>query len=687
MAQKKFQGVRLKLIVNSLLLILIAVLPLGVILNTRVQKALLENYLSTSAQQIKTANEAISLAQEAIDKDIKMLATNPTILKADNTLTQYMDNADTKKVMTPSKNGGIEQEIFLIFEHYGKTHPGTIYIAMGTESGGYILWPESSNSANFDPRTRPWYKAALNDGDKISRTDPYSDSVSGNLIVSNSTPVKNSEGKIIGVIELDVSSDRITEFLNGIKIGETGYCMLIHKTGVVLADSRNPQNNNKELKDLGIEGIEKILAAPQVQTELTIKDMNYSVVSKQAQNSDWIIATFLPTQELYQIAIEIRNNIILLSIGTLIIGLIIAVMTSSKIARPITALSEVAGRIAGGDLSIIVPRSGTKNEIGVLEDSIGSMVVNLKSMIVETAQVSEHLAASSEELLAISANSAQASEQVAASIAGMAKDTSVQLGETHGTLLVVEKISASINQVSNNINVVVSQSNQVVDQAKNSSILVDKVECQMQQIESAVNNSAKVVAKLGERSKEIGQIVDAITSIAGQTNLLALNAAIEAARAGERGRGFAVVAEEVRKLAEQSQEATKQIASLINEIQVDTDAAVAAMDNGTREVKLGAQLVNSSGKSFQEISEMINEIANKVNEISLFSKQMNEGSQQIVESVKRVNESNLSSSKKAETITSVATEQSTAMTEITSASQSLTKLAQMLQDSVGKFRI
>ncbi|WP_413788491.1 PDC sensor domain-containing protein [Acetonema longum] len=79
-------------------------------------------------------------------------------------------------------------------KNYGKTHPGTLYIAIGTELGGYVLWPESSNSANFDPRKRPWYKAALNGGDEISRTEPYVDSVSGNLIVSNSTPIKNSEG-------------------------------------------------------------------------------------------------------------------------------------------------------------------------------------------------------------------------------------------------------------------------------------------------------------------------------------------------------------------------------------------------------------------------------------------------------------------------------------------------------------
>lgn len=686
MGQKSFQGIRLKLIANSLLLILITVLPLGIILNAIIQKALLRSYFATSQQQIRTINEAINLFQGAIDKDIKMFAANSLLLKADNTITKYLDT-DTKTVMTPSKYGGIEQDIFQAFANYGKTHPGTLYVYMGTEAGGYVQWPEDSIWPHYDPRTRPWYKVALAGNDQISRTEPYVDETNGSLIVSNATPIKNSEGKVIGVMAIDASSARITEILSGIKIGEAGYCMMLHKSGMILADPSNPQHNNKYVKDLGIAEFEKLLAAPEVQTELTINGTRFSVVSLQAPNSDWTIATFLPTQELYKTSAEIRNNIVLISIVTLIIGLIITIMTSGKIARPIIRLSAVARGIAGGDLSIVVQRSGAKDEIGVLENSIGQMVGNLHSMIAGAAQVSEQLAASSEELTAISANSVKASGQVAVSVNDMARNTSAQLAETNDTLRIIEKMSASINQVDHNITAVAGHSKQAVEKAKNSSSLVGRAESQMEQIENTVNNSAKVVSKLGERSREIGQIVDTITGIAGQTNLLALNAAIEAARAGERGRGFAVVAEEVRKLAEQSQTATKQISSLITEIQADTHAAVAAMDDGTREVKLGAQLVTATGASFQEIAEMLSEVADKVMEISLFSKQMHEGSRQIVESVKRVGETNKYSAQEAETIASTAREQSAAMDEIADASQSLAKLAQSLQDSIGKFRI
>ncbi len=147
------------------------------------------------------------------------------------------------------------------------------------------------------------------------------------------------------------------------------------------------------------------------------------------------------------------------------------------------------------------------------------------------------------------------------------------------------------------------------------------------------------------------------------------------------------MAEEVRKLAEQSQEATKEISSLIGEIQGGTDKAVLAMDDGTREVKLGAEVVNAAGQAFQEIVILINQVSSQVKEISSAIDQMAIGSQQIVGSVNQIDNLSKKATAEAQMVSAATEEQSASMEEIASSSQSLANLAMDLQEAVSKFRV
>ena len=126
----------------------------------------------------------------------------------------------------------------------------------------------------------------------------------------------------------------------------------------------------------------------------------------------------------------------------------------------------------------------------------------------------------------------------------------------------------------------------------------------MQNIRSAVQRMSKQVKGLGDRSLEISQIVSTIREIANQTNLLALNAAIEAAGAGEAGARFAVVADQVRKLAENSTQATREIADLVKVIQTETQDAVVAMEQETQAVEAGSASALRTGDVFKEISDI-----------------------------------------------------------------------------------
>lgn len=360
---------------------------------------------------------------------------------------------------------------------------------------------------------------------------------------------------------------------------------------------------------------------------------------------------------------------------------------SRAIVNPLKEVTATANEVAAGNLTVKAIKVNSTDEVGQVAKTINQMVKNLYELIHKVSNSAEQLASSSEELTASAEQSAQASNQIAASITDVAAGTTEQMNAANETSAVVEQMSAGIQQVAANSNQVAAQSAQAADKAKEGGQSVEKAVNQMVQIEATVNTSAKMVAKLGERSKEIGQIVDTISGIAGQTNLLALNAAIEAARAGEQGRGFAVVAEEVRKLAEQSQDAAKKIAELIGEIQGDTDRAVVAMNDGTKEVKTGAEVVNAAGAAFREISDLVAQVSSQVKEISAAIQQMASGSQQIVGSVKKIDDLSKKSAGESQSVSAATEEQLASMEEIASSSQALAQLAQDLQGVVTKFRI
>lgn len=373
----------------------------------------------------------------------------------------------------------------------------------------------------------------------------------------------------------------------------------------------------------------------------------------------------------------------------LALSAILAFYLGSSLAKPFLPMTGRVMKMAEGDYAQDIDPAYMKrgDEFGVMAKAFDTLNKNMRTLIGNIIQATEQVSASSEELTASSEQSAQAANQIASSITNVANGAGEQLAAANDTSAVVEQMSAGIQQVAANANQVADHSAQAADKAKEGGKTLEKAVSQMRNIENTVNTSAKVVAKLGERSKEIGQIVDTISGIAGQTNLLALNAAIEAARAGDQGKGFAVVAEEVRKLAEQSQEAAKQIAELIGEIQGDTDKAVVAMDEGTREVKTGAEVVNAAGSAFREIAELVTQVSGQVKEISAAIQQMAGGSQQIVGSVRKIDGLSKATAGESQTVSAAAQEQLASMEEIASSSEALSQLAQELQAAVAKFHV
>ncbi|TGE39048.1 methyl-accepting chemotaxis protein [Desulfosporosinus fructosivorans] len=371
----------------------------------------------------------------------------------------------------------------------------------------------------------------------------------------------------------------------------------------------------------------------------------------------------------------------------LIGGTVLAIMLARHISKPLAVVTKVAQAVAEGDLNVQMPKIKNRDEIGVLASAVAEMVNSLRAVISEVLVQSESVAATSQELSAAAEEATASSEQVSdtlAQLASGASDQAISVGDTSG---VIEQLAASAQQVAENAEAVSQSSGKAARAAEMGAVQAENAVQKIEQIREVSAQTADAVFQLGDQSKQIGQIVDVIKGIADQTNLLALNAAIEAARAGEQGRGFAVVAEEVRKLAEQSSISATQIATLIDNIQRETERTVELMEKGKVGVAAGVEAVNLAGNSFRTIVDEVNSVVNQIQLVTAASQQMAIGTTHAVKSVESIGVIAEQTAASAEEVSAASEEQAATMISVSQSAEALAKLGESLMSAVAKFKV
>lgn len=302
---------------------------------------------------------------------------------------------------------------------------------------------------------------------------------------------------------------------------------------------------------------------------------------------------------------------------------------NERLNDSIIHLLQAVSQLSQRDLTVKIP---------VTEDVTGPVADALNLLTDETAKVLQGVTRISEEV-------AVASDKVKTQ-----SDTVIAVAETERQA--VERTAVDLASAANAMR-------QIAELAQNcnttAEAAIKTTQAALQTVTGTVNGisstrdtireTEKRIKRLGERSQEISGVVNLINTIAERTHILALNASMHAASAGEAGRGFAVVADEVQRLAENAREATSQIATLVNNIQIETADTVNAMNVAISQVVEGSRLAEQAGDQMArtqattaELVAAVQQIAARSQEQARISNDLLDRTQQIQDSTRQTSQ-------------------------------------------------
>lgn len=653
--RKRKRGIAKKLVGAIMATIVIMVAALLLIVYNRVSDALLD--------------KSEKLLQETTDK-----ALQETSAWMNKTLTMLEMQRDTIEYENMDISG--MQEYIRHTVNQNDAYPAGLYTAL---TDGSLYHASFVPGPDFNALEKSWYQDGIQSEDFILG-DVYFDEDSQSYVVGVSGALKDAQGNVRGVAAADVYLDSISDIVAGIELEKTGGIFLVDtRTGTIIGHKDKDMTGRvmSEFKgDMYAYANEQIVSGV---SGLSIYEENMYIQVEQVPNSDWTAVAYVSKTEVLSDLVTLTGMMGTVAvIAVIAAAVLIILMVRRIIGRPVAELSQVAAKIAEGELDQTI-RHSSNDELGELADNFGRTVVRLRDYVTYIDEISEKLqeiadgnldfqlsheyvgefSKIKESLEAISRAFNDTMGQISVA-AGQVSEGAGYVSDGAQTLSqgsvqqhdAVELLASHITEVSDGIQ-------RTAKGAEKASRISKEVGSNILESNDKMQHMNEAIQKISSKSTEIHSIIKTIEDIAFQTNILALNAAVEAARAGEAGKGFAVVADEVRNLAGKSSEAAKNTTVLI-------DQTVEAVEEGTNMARDTAESMMAVVAQAEEVNTLIEGIAE-------YSAKQASATEEVIRGIDRISDvvqSNMSTAEKS-----------------AAASEELSGQANMLRDLVSKFRL
>lgn len=683
---------------------------------------------------------------EEIEKqlDVKLENVISSILSAEKNIENeimIISDLQTVKNFSSGSNGN---EIKSILSDYANQQSDIVDNLFIADINGDVLYDSVNNTlTGTNVSDRNYFTASK--GGSLFWSDILESRLSGNMVQVVSLPVYNTNKEITGIIAASIKFNYITGILDQVKVGNQGYAYLIDKEGKLIYHPDKALLNTK-ISDLGVS---ELTAAQPDMTAGQSDKIQYKFHGVEKLNiykpiNNWSLSLNAAKQEYIQPVTALKNDLILIGVICLILGVFISAFISFNIVRRVKRLKDVIFTAAEGNLQVKAAEKNLKqcweimkcdqkeciaygaadlkcwdmpgtlchgeaqenviikldkckqcqtyilsqgDEIQQMGRSMNTMFSSFGSMVVNIRNVADNLLDSSKILSANAEENSVASEEIAKSMNEITSGSEEQVNYIGVTNTLVQEMNEYMHKSDTAAKEMSKRADEVYKNSENGQTVIDNTMEHMTDIREGSEITVELMNSLHNKSDEIGNINKAIEEISEQTNLLALNAAIEASRAGEAGRGFSVVADEIRKLATQAQESAKGIQNLIRQIQADILQANNQIVLENKKVEDGIVSVLESRNAFLLIKKNINEVVQNIQTVVSEVDKTQKSSNQVARSIESIVEIVQASSAGAEEVAATTEEQTAVTEEIAASAQILRNMADQLITSIASIKV